>query len=91
MDQRAWSSERLEAVEAMLAAMQNRDAVMEAVEAASDQREAMRAVQGLLGVTEDAAEHVLRLRLSQFTAFEKQQSVRERDDLRAWLAQNPDG
>lgn len=74
---------RLQIVDALLAALDRRGEVCDAIASAADDRAAISAVAGLLGVGPRQAKAVIDLRLSKFSEAETQRLRREQHDLQA--------
>lgn len=80
-------TQRLEFLDAMVAATDRRDEVVSIVGDAPDAETAVRAIAALLGTSEAGARGVLDLQVRRFAGFERDRLVAQRDDVRAWLRQ----
>jgi DNA gyrase/topoisomerase IV subunit A len=80
---------RLSVLDAFLLAAERRAEVMDAVAEARDPDEARRSIAQLLGITENAADAVLEVRLRRFTQREVADIRAENQDLRGLLDRAP--
>lgn len=82
LDQRELDG-RLEILDALVAALERRSVVLEAIESSDEAEDAVRRLRELLGVSEAAASEVLNMQWRRLTCQERARIYEYRDALRA--------
>jgi DNA gyrase subunit A len=88
LDDRAQGQRRMGFLDALLAALDQRETVCHLIAEASDEAEARRGLSESLAITDEQAGAVLEIRLGQFTAARRAALADERQELNDALAQS---